>query len=418
MRLAYFTNEVPFPANHGGRVDTWTRLQAMQAAGAQIGLISWYAAHEEPLPPSTLDALSALALSVQLFAIRPTWRERLFRMVQLVRWPSHVSSRVPVGRELQQFWQQMDAFKPEAVWLDALYGTVLARACAKRYGIPMFYRSHNIEHRYMAGQVQRAESLRDRLAWRMNLPHLKQVEFDTLRAAHTCFDISQDDMRWWQQQGVDGLQWLAPSVSPQTIARLCPPWEVAPRYDVGYLGNLRTPNNVEGVLWFLQNVWPQIHTMHATATMVLAGSSPADSIRAAAAKAAGVTLIENAPDAVAVLRDARVLVNPVFGGSGVNIKSVEMLFAPGQRVATSQGVAGLPPHVQQRFHVTDEAAAFAQAVVAAIASANKSVPAEEAQALDAARAEFGFARIQEVLAHIKLVANHPQYSKKQLAKRE
>lgn len=38
-----------------------------------------------------------------------------------------------------------------------------------------------------------------------------------------------------------------------------------------------------------------------------------------------MTLIENAPDAVAVLRDARVLVNPIFSGSGVNVKSVEML---------------------------------------------------------------------------------------------
>lgn len=403
MRLAYFTNEVPFPANHGGRVDTWTRLQAMQAAGAHIALVSWYAAHEEPLSKSTLDALSRLVSSVQLFAIRLTWREYLLRMVQLVRWPSHVSSRVPVGRELQQFWQEMDAFKPEAVWLDALYGTVLARACAKRYGIPMFYRSHNIEHRYMAGQVQRAQSWRDRLAWRMNLPHLKQVEFDTLHAAHTCFDISQDDLRWWQQHGVDGLQWLAPSVSPKTIARLTPAWDTPPNHDVGYLGNLRTPNNVEGVLWYLQNVWPQIRSMQPTATMVLAGSSPADSIRAAAVKAAGVTLIENAPDTVAVLRDARVLVNPVFGGSGVNIKSVEMLFAPGQRVSTSQGVAGLPPHVQQRFHVTDEAAAFAQAVVAAISATNKSVSAEESQALETAREEFGFARIQTVLTHIESV---------------
>lgn len=398
MRLAYFVNEVPYPPRHGGRVDTWSRMQAMQTAGADLFLVTWYAQADDPLPASTLQALAGVSSSQRLFVIRPTWAERWRRLKRLVRWPSHVSSRVPENHALPSFWQAMDAFKPQAVWLDALYGTVLAQACAKRYGIPMFYRSHNIEHRYMAGQVARATHWRDRLAWSMNLPHLKRIEFDTLRAAHTCYDISMDDLQWWQGQGLSHIQWLPPTMPADKAQALSHPWDDNPPQDVAYLGNLRTPNNVEGVLWFIEQVWPLVLASRPQASMLLAGSEPSGSIHAAVARTRGIRLLENAPDAVAVLRSAKVLINPVFGGSGVNIKSVEMLFAPGQRVSTSQGVAGLPAHVQQCFEVHDQAQPFAQAVLAAL---NGSVDGLPSSTLLAARAEFESTRIAQVLADMQ-----------------
>lgn len=398
MRLAYFANEVPYPPRHGGRVDTWSRMQAMHAAGADMFLVTWYAQADDPLPSSTQQALASVTPRQQFFVIRPTWAERWRRLRRLVRWPSHVSSRVPTHQELSRFWQAMDAFQPEAVWLDALYGTVLARACAQRYGIPMFYRSHNIEHRYMAGQVARATHWRDRLAWSMNLPHLQRIEFDTLKAAHTCFDISMDDLQWWQCHGLNNLQWLPPTVPTDKAQALSRPWDDTPPHDVAYLGNLRTPNNVEGVLWFIEQVWPIILEARPQASMLLAGSEPSASIQDAVARTSGIRLLENAPDAVAVLRSAKVLINPVFGGSGVNIKSVEMLFAPGQRVATSQGVSGLPSHVQACFDVHDQARPFAQAVLAALDGSNTQVPVAT---LTTARTAFESSRMVQVLAHMQ-----------------
>ncbi len=405
MKLAYFCNEIPYPARHGGRVDTWSRLKAMHALGTDIALISWYAPEDHPLPQDTLDKIASIASTSQFFLTKPDLADRLRRLVRLVRWPSHVSARIPLRHERAAFWTRMDAFKPEAVWLDSLYGTVLAFECAKRYNVPVFYRSHNIEHQYMRGQVALMQRWKAKLLLAMNLPHLKRVEFDTLRRSHTCFDISQDDMRWWQQNGLSNMQWLPPNVAQDTAERLLAPLTLAPAYDVGYLGNLRTPNNVSGVLWFLTQAWPTLRALRPATTMVLAGSFPAPAILAAVAQAEGVTLLENAPDASAVLRSARVLVNPIFAGSGVNIKSVEMLFAPGQRVSTSQGVAGLPAHVKQCFQVADEAPAFAQAIQSILDAKPDATVAPTPEALAAARSEFGTARIQNMLMHMQAVCD-------------
>lgn len=395
MRIAYFSCQMPYPATHGGLVDDWARLNAMKAAGADLALVTWYAEQGQGLPAEHVQALHTVASRVHTLPIQGTWSDRFKRLVRLARWPSHVASRMPPAKALKDIWASLDAFKPEAVWLDAIYPIWLAREAAKRYGVPMFYRSHNIEHRYMRGQVSRATTLRDRLAWSMNLPHLKRVEFDAWRHAEAVFDISMDDLAWWRQQGFQQGEWLPPLVQPGKAGQLSAPMSQAPGFDVAYLGNLRTPNNVEGVLWFLREVWPLVCRARPGASMLLAGSSPAESIQEAVAAAQGVVLKPNPPDVVPILRDASVLVNPIFGGSGVNVKSVEMLFAPGRLVSSPQGVAGLPALVSGCFTVARDADAFARAVSQAITAGP--LQGAELAARAQARAQFDFMRAADVL---------------------
>lgn len=396
MRIAYFSCQMPYPATHGGLVDDWARLNALKAAGADLALVTWYAHKGEPLPSEHVAALRQVASVLHTLPIQGTWGDRIKRLARLWRWPSHVSSRIP-GRALRaEIWQSLDAFKPQAIWLDALYPTWMAQEAAKRYGVPMFYRSHNIEHRYMKGQVARATSLRDRLAWSLNLPHLRRVEFDTWRHARVVFDISIDDLTWWRGQGFTHGVWLPPLVQPDKAGKLTAPVDREPEFDVAYLGNLRTPNNVEGVLWLLKEVWPRLLKVQPGLRLLIAGSSPAPVIRGAVGQATQVTLLENPPDVAPVLRNARVLVNPIFGGSGMNVKSVEMLFTPARLVSAPQGVAGLPEHVCACFAVASDAEGFARAVEQALCQGPLMGADEQAQR-QRARAEFDYTRVVDVL---------------------
>jgi len=397
MKIAYFSCQMPYPPHHGGLVDDWARLSALKAAGARVVLVTWYSDFGEPPPQEYIDALHTVAEVVHTLPISPTFVERIKRLVRLTRWPSHVASRIPTLRLQKQVWASLDALGPDVVWLDSVYPTVMAQKAARRYQVPMFYRSHNIEHLYFARQIARSINLRDRLAWSVNMPHLERVERETWRAAEIVFDISMDDIKTWREQGHLNGQWLPPLVQPATVAKLSASDAWMPAYDVGYLGNLRTPNNIEGVLWLLREVWPIVRQARPGLTLLVAGSSPAQVIRDAAAQAGGVTLIENAPDAAAVLRDARVLVNPALSGSGVNVKSVEMLFTQARIVSAPQGVAGLPDHVRACFNVAGDARGFAQAVLDSLDQGALKEGAELSARIKA-REEFDFKRIERVLA--------------------
>lgn len=395
MKIAYFSTQMPYPPNHGGRVDDWRRLCALKAAGARVHLVTWCSDRPGERPESShLEALSDVAEVVHVWPIRRTLDERLMRLMRLTQWPSHMASRMLSRPQWATLMQSLHRFMPEVVWQDGLYPYATAHRAAQALGVPRFYRSHNIEHVYMARQVAKATSWRDKLAWGLNLPHLRRVEHAAIAGAAAYFDISADDLSYWVGEGCPRGYWLPPLVDPEFAVRLSAPRETPAHFDVAYLGNLHAPNNVEGVLWFVTEVMPRLRARRAGIRVLVAGSQPTALIRDALMRSPGVTLLENAPDAVAVLRDAHVLVNPVFVGSGVNVKSVEMLFAPAHLVSAPQGVAGLPAHVQACFAQASTPEAFAEAVLSKL-----NAPCFHDDPLRvAARAEFGFGRMRQVLA--------------------
>lgn len=394
MKIAYFSTQMPYPPNHGGRVDDWRRLCALKSAGARVHLVTWSSDRPGERPrDEELKALHEVAEVVHVWPIRRTIDERVIRLVRLARWPSHMASRMLSKSQWAVLMTSLRQFSPDVVWQDGLYPYATADRAARVLGVPRFYRSHNIEHIYMAKQVAKAISWRDKLAWGLNLPRLKQVEHAAISGAAAYFDISTDDLAYWQDRGMVRGHWLPPLIDPTFASRLSAPRDAAPLFDVAYLGNLHAPNNVEGVLWFVNEVMPRLRAQRPQIRVMVAGSQPTALVRQAVTRSSGVTLLENAPDVVGVLRDAHVLVNPVFAGSGVNVKSVEMLFAPAHLVSAPQGVAGLPAHVQACFAQAETADAFALAVLNKLEAADTYVTDARLMAC----AEFGFERIERVL---------------------
>jgi hypothetical protein len=406
MRLVYFSCQMPYPPTHGGQVDDWRRLRAFKQAGADVTLVTWFSQVPglEPLP-AHLATLQSVASHVHTWGIGTSWPERLRRLWGMRKWPASLASRIPTPTQLAQLWATLDAQRPQAVWLDSIHPSVVARLTAQRYQIPLFVRSHNREYAYIRQQVDRASHWRTRLAWAMNLPHMQAAEREALACAHTVFDISVDDLALWRQEGLTHGQWLPPLVEPEMAKRLASPVSAEQHVDIAYMGNLFAPNNVEGVLWFLQTVLPLILNARPDTTVQIAGSKPVDAVVAAVAQCPGVTLTANVPDPTAVLRGARVLINPVFAGSGVNVKSVEMLFGQADIVSSPQGVAGLPPEVQACFKVATTAPEFAQAVLSSLnGPADADARAQARAARLQAQAAFSFERAGQVLAFMAQVA--------------
>lgn len=393
MRLVVVTNEPPYPPNHGGRVDVWRRLCALHAQGVEIFLVFWCGDSAEEQPDSNaLNHMRQVAAGVDIHVIRRSWGERLKRIVNLVRYPSHVSSRLIPSRRRDALLAQLTDFKPDAVWVESVYGGVLARDLAAHFKVPLFCRSHNIEHVYMRRQLAKAHTLRDRAALWVNLPHLQRWETSVLSRSDAFFDISPEDLAEWRSLGLNNGHLLAPLVDEPFTKALQPAGE--PRYDVAYVGNLYSHNNVEGVLWFLGEVVPLLQRQRGHLNIVLAGAKPLPSVQAACTLA-GVTLVASPPDITPFLRESRVLVNPIFTGSGVNIKAIEMLFTGACLVTTTQGLKGMPDEARAHFQLADTAQAFAQAILEGLGhdKQREQVYQERASARDL----FGMGRIRWLL---------------------
>jgi glycosyltransferase involved in cell wall biosynthesis len=331
--------------------------------------------------------------------VYPTRRgaiESITRLALLGVYPSHVAARRLGPKQRAEVDNALAAFEPDLIWSEGCYPALEAARAARAAGLNWVYRSHNIEHLYMPRQALAARRLRDRLAWRLACIGLKPFEEKMIRQAGWVFDVSHDDMAFWQARGVSHISWLAPLAEAmlQTIEDK-PPAVHANQLDVLFLGNLMSPNNVRGVEWLVEDIRPLVLKARPDTQFTIAGSNPSAHV-VAVCRAANVKLIANPPDAIALYRAARVLVNPVRTGSGTHVKAIEMLMMQAPIVTATQGTCGLPAEIKQLFRVADSAADFAHEIVTALAADAASSPRQ------LARHQFGLGGLEEALAKAPL----------------
>ena len=364
MRILCVPNEWPLPANSGGRIDVWRRLQMLHSSGAQLGLLTWHHPDRDGMPDAAdLAAVQTLCSQVHLRPILRSAAGLLRRLPHLGTLPSHAASRwAALNKPALLAWATV--FNPDVILLDGLYGVAAARWLATALGKPWLYRAHNIEHRYMQQQQQRATGAVRRLGLGMNLLGLERLERRTVQQAACVLDISPSDAVYWRQQGAARVQWMPAVVDAGYTAALALAAQQPPRWDALYFGNLNTPNNVEAVRWLVKQVLPCIGQQ--PCRIAVAGSKPCQEVRDLVASDPRLELLADPPDMAALVGRARVLLNPVQAGSGVNLKSVEMLFSTAALVSTPAGVQGLPADAVACFVVRAQPAAFAAALLQAL----------------------------------------------------
>jgi hypothetical protein len=230
----------------------------------------------------------------------------------------------------------------------------------------MFYRSHNIEHKYFQGQAAAATGSRDQLAWRLACLHLHRFEKQLQQEAKISFDISADDLRFWQSQGLTNGVWLPPLPEAALDQSHVVTATAVQARELAFLGNLHAPNNVRGLVWFVEEVMPIVWKARPQTTFTIAGARPGEVVRQLVSQHAGVELVENVADVPGFLAASRVLVNPVLTGSGVNVKTLDMLMTERPIVSTPQGVAGLTPEIQALCRIASRPEQFALQVLQAI----------------------------------------------------
>ena len=359
MRILVCAWDFPYPPRGGGRADIWRRIEGFVRLGHQVMLLNLFHPQGPRAPqPADLAAVDRVVQVRHSFAIQRSRGRTMRQLARLTSVPWHVANRVPDLAERREIDQSVRDFGPDLVWLDGPWFGELGTRLATDLDVPLAYRSHNVEHLYLRGQAATAARRRDQVAWRLAAIGLERYQLELMRWSAQTFDISCDDLPYWQARGVTNGRWLPPL--PE-LALAEPSSDRVP-LDVLFVGGLRTPNNVQGVRWLVERVLPLLRARRPGVEMGIAGSYP-DPLLAAELAQAGVSTHFDVPDVTPLQFGARVLVNPVAVGSGVQLKMLDMLMTDVPIVSRQQGMAGLPPAARELVDVADTPEEFAAAVL-------------------------------------------------------
>ena len=127
---------------------------------------------------------------------------------------------------------------------------------------------------------------------------------------------------------------------------------------ITFLGGLHWPPNAQGVIWFAENVFPQIRTEIPDALLTVIGKNPP-----AGLSGEGIELTGYVADPIPYLSETAVFIVPLHAGGGMRVKILDAWSWGLPIVSTTIGAEGIDIEPDADILIADSVPAFADAVV-------------------------------------------------------
>ncbi len=315
--LLFVSTQFLFPVNTGGRIRTTQILRGLK--GGRFRIVLAMPATTERLRYFRSD-ISEVADEVVYWPQRE--RGRLFHYTRL----RHVLHRLPIpirtdlsNRALELVAKQLAA-KPAVVVFDFLHGAVLA---PRQLDVPSVLFTHNVEAEIFKRHLSVAGNPFMRALWRSQFRKIEKFERHALSAFDRVVAVSERDKAQFEQNygakdveviptGVD-LDYFKPETSGQSKT-------------VVFTGSMDWLANIDGLGYFMDEVWPLIVREEPNASMVVVGRSPpADLVRRAEQRGYAWTFTYFVRDIRPHVAGAAAFIIPLRVGGGTRLKVFEAM---------------------------------------------------------------------------------------------
>jgi polysaccharide biosynthesis protein PslH len=214
--------------------------------------------------------------------------------------------------------------------------------------------SHNIEHQLYFDTARQAKNSLERWIYRRDAKLLYHLEHHLAKVSQQIWTLTQHDAQYFTQQS-HGAAVRCFDLPPRLAS--VPPCPSTKVFDIGIIGSWGWKPNLEGLQWFLDQIYPQLPK---DLSIHVAGRG-ADWL---ADKYPKIQYHGFVPDAQEFMAQAKVIAIPTLTGGGIQIKTLHAIASGSSIVATAVALRGIvdPPN-------TVQVATDAEAFISGLASA-------------------------------------------------
>ncbi|HQV78381.1 MAG TPA: glycosyltransferase family 4 protein [Chitinophagales bacterium] len=130
-----------------------------------------------------------------------------------------------------------------------------------------------------------------------------------------------------------------------------------------YIGTLSWEANIDGLIWFCQEVWPLVKNKHPETKLSIVGKHPDTRLQNLAAKDSKIILTGFIENLEPYFQKNKVFITPLRFGSGIKVKVINALYRGIPCVTTSIGTEGLKAKDGEHLFCKDDAQAFSDAII-------------------------------------------------------
>lgn len=239
----------------------------------------------------------------------------------------------------------------DIVHLESIYVAPYIPTIRKYSKAKIVMRMHNIEHQIWERLADNESWLVKKFIYKKNMQQLRRVERHILHEVDGYLTISEPDFEYFSQTAPDVKGFVLPFGID--LDNYEPEDDYIPSDEpkLFHLGSMNWSPNVEGVEWFLDDVWPAIHEEHPELTFTIAGYGIPDQFYKREDE--GVVIAGAVPSANEFMLDNDIMIVPLLSGSGIRIKIVEAMALGKVVITTTVGAQGLDAENGKHLFIAD-----------------------------------------------------------------
>lgn len=336
MKILLVCNKSPYPPHDGGSLASYNLIISLGRLGHEVTLLTMLTSKHN-LSTQEKDEFSA---KVRLFTL---YVDTNFSKFQLL--VNLLFSRMPFNAErfISPSFEselarilQLSSF--DIVQLEGLYLMPYTETIRRYSQAKIVLRAHNVEHEVWSRIAHNEFSPLRKYYFTILAKRLAEFEISALNRYDLLVPITARDLAEFNRMGNTKPAHVCPAALDVDNLTAHDTSAVLPT--LFFLGSLDWKPNQEGLLWFVENVFPGLLARNDGMKLHIAGrNTPAWLQKRINVK--GIVFHGEIPDARDFIREHGILVAPCFSGGGMRVKIIEAMAYGKPVVTTAIGAEGL-----------------------------------------------------------------------------
>jgi glycosyltransferase involved in cell wall biosynthesis len=366
MRVLQLSKKVPFPIKDGESMAICSLASSLSLHGVSVHLLALNTNKHKVL--GTLEN-EIFSLYHAFSAVEINTNPNLFSFLTNLLTPYPYQLARFVNRHFKmKLMECLSTCQFDFIFLETIYLTPYIPIIKKLTKAKIVLRTHNLENEIWRRLYKGAAWGTYKLIYKFL--SLQIYNYEAYRLKHIDLFISISDREH------ETFKKLYPGIKGYVM-----PITAIDRYDgntrlheeseitLFFIGSLDWKPNQEGLLWFLDNVWPLLLAANANLKFYVAGRNMPNKIRQL--KIVGVTFVGEVEDAVEFVMNHNICIVPLLSGSGMRAKIIESMSLGKVVVTTSLGLEGIKATHNVDVCVADTPESFVSLILQLLADKSK-----------------------------------------------
>jgi polysaccharide biosynthesis protein PslH len=368
VNILFLTTVLPARKLHGSEIASQNIIEALAKNGCAVTVMG-YGRREDGASHAAPNEIMVADRAVE--TKRAKFKAIGWYGLSIAKSLPYSAAKYITPTYIQQVKAQLQRHPYDAIVLDHAQLAWLLPHLDRQ--LPVICIAHNLEHDMYFQHWRNSTNRVAKWVYQREAALMQQLENRLAIETNQMWTLTEFDADYFRK--IAGAGYIQPLSLPSGFI---PPTSTTPlpkRFDIGIIGSWSWKPNVEGLEWFLQEVYPQLPHY---CQIHVAGRG----VDWLADKYPNITYRGFVKSAQTFMDEAKVMAIPTLSGGGIQIKTLDAIASGAMIVATSVAMRGIeqPPTT---VAIADTGTAFAQQLVKTIAALDQ--PAAIPQAIKIAQ---------------------------------